>query len=103
MELIETRLFTRQVQAALTAEEYRLLQLELILRPDSGDLIRGSGGLRKVRCRLAGRGKRGGARVIYYWKRAADQIFLLFLFSKGVQSNLSPSELRTLRRLVAEE
>jgi hypothetical protein len=41
--------------------------------------------------------------VIYYWKRAADQIFLLFLFPKGVQSNLSPSELRTLRRLVAEE
>ena len=52
MKLIETSLFTSQVQAALTAEEYRLLQLQLILRPDSGDLIRGSGGLRKVRCRL---------------------------------------------------
>lgn len=103
MELIETSLFTKQVRAALSEEEYRLLQLELILRPDSGDLIPGSGGLRKVRCRLAGRGKRGGARVIYYWKRAANQIFLLFLYPKGVQSKLAPAELRALRRLVAEE
>lgn len=103
MELIETRLFTSQVQSALTAEEYRLLQLQLIVRPESGDLIRGSGGLRKVRCRLAGRGKRGGARVVYYWNPVAEQIFLLLLYPKGAQSNLSPSQLRTLRRLVAEE
>ena len=66
MELIETAVFTKQVHATLSDEQYRQLQLYLILRPDAGDLIPASGGLRKVRWQLPGRGKRGGARVIYY-------------------------------------
>lgn len=103
MELIETAVFTKQVQATLSDEEYRALQLYLILQPEVGDLIRGSGGLRKMRWRLPGRGKRGGARVIYYWKSAAGQIFLLFLYPKNVRSTLSPAELRVLRQLVADD
>lgn len=102
MELIETSVFTKQVLAALSDEEYRALQLHLIGRPDAGVLIPGSGGLRKVRWRLPGRGKRGGARVIYYWKAAAGQIFLLFLYPKNVRSDLSAPELRILRQLVAD-
>ncbi len=102
MELIETPVFTRQVQAALSDDEYRALQLHLILRPDAGAMIPGSGGLRKLRWKMPGRGKRGGARVIYYWKTAADQIFLLFLYPKNVRSNLSPAEIRALRKLIAD-
>ena len=100
MELIETPIFTRQVLAALSEEEYRALQLHLVGRPDAGVLIPGSGGLRKVRWRLPGRGKRGGARVIYYWQSAADQLYLLFLYPKAVRSNLSARELRVLRQMV---
>jgi hypothetical protein len=103
VELIETPTFTRQVQEALSDDEYRAFQLHLLLRPDAGDLIPGTDGLRKVRWRLRDRGKRGGARVIYYWKSAAGQIFLLYLYAKNVRSDMSPRELRILRNLVADE
>jgi mRNA-degrading endonuclease RelE of RelBE toxin-antitoxin system len=103
MELIETSLFTKQVEASLSDEEYRALQLHLVLHPDVGDVIPGSGGLRKMRWRLQGRGKRGGARVIYYWKNSAGQIFLLFLYPKNERSSLSPAELRILRKLVTDD
>jgi mRNA-degrading endonuclease RelE of RelBE toxin-antitoxin system len=75
MELIETAVFSKQVHEAWSDEEYRAFQLHLILAPNAGALIPGSGGLRKIRWRMAGRGKRGGARVIYYWKSGAGQIF----------------------------
>jgi len=67
MVIVETSIFTRQVQDLLSDDEYRSLQITLAKRPEVGALIEGSGGLRKVRWALAGRGKRGGVRVIYYW------------------------------------
>jgi hypothetical protein len=103
IELIETAVFTRQVREAWSDDEYRAFQLHLILKPDAGALIPGSGGLRKIRWRMPGRGKRGGSRVIYYWKSGAGLIFLLFLYPKNVRSDLSPSELRMLRRLIADD
>ena len=102
MELIETPVFTQQVQATLTPEEYRAFQLHLILHPELGARIPGAGGLRKIRWRVADRGKRGGIRVIYYWKSVADQLFLLFLYPKNVRSDLSAKELRTLRALITD-
>ncbi|MEW6369033.1 MAG: type II toxin-antitoxin system RelE/ParE family toxin [Acidobacteriota bacterium] len=103
MELIETPVFTRQVVERLSDEEYRQLQLYLVLRPDAGPVIPRSGGLRKLRWRLSGRGKRGGARVIYYWMGSATRLCLLFLYPKNVRSDLRPEELRVLRSLVAAE
>lgn len=103
MELIETPVFTRQVLEQLSDEEYRELQLYLVLRPEAGALIPRSGGLRKLRWRLPGRGKRGGARVIYYWRSASGLLFLLFLYPKNVRSDLRPDELRVLRDLVEPE
>jgi hypothetical protein len=66
IELVETPVFTRQVMEQFSSEEYRAFQLYLMLRPDAGAVIPASHGLRKVRWVLAGRGKRGGARIIYY-------------------------------------
>ena len=50
-----------------------------------------------------GRGKRGGARVIYYWKRARERLFLLFLYPKNVRSDLTPAQLRVLQKLITDE
>ena len=66
MEFVETPLFTRLVKKLLNDDEYRELQEVLIYRPDLGDVIQGTGGLRKIRWMRKGRGKRGGVRVIYY-------------------------------------
>ena len=103
MELVETPVFSRQGDEQLSAEEYRLLQLHLIANPEAGRIIRQSGGLRKLRWRLPGRGKRGGARIIYFWKRSVGRLYLLFLYPKNVQADLTIAQLRRLRALVAGE
>jgi hypothetical protein len=64
MRFIETPIFTRAVDDLLDDEQYRSLQLALLLRPESGALIPGMGGLRKIRWSLKGKGKRGGCRII---------------------------------------
>ncbi len=103
MELIETPIFTRQVTQQLGDDEYRLLQLHLLRRPDAGVIIPGSGGLRKLRWRLPGRGKRGSARIIYYWKVARGRLYLLFLYPKNVRSDLTRAQLQALRKLILDE
>ena len=87
----------------LDDEEYRSLQLALLLRPQQGPLIRGSGGLRKIRWRRKGQGKRGGLRVIYYLEPKKQTIYMLFVYSKSEQGDLTPAQVRTLARIVREE
>ena len=103
MVIVETSVFTRQVQKILTDEEYRALQMALIARPDMGKVIRGSGGIRKVRWSTRGRGKRGGVRVIYYWAVVREQLLMLFIYPKTKQSDLTREQLKTLRRIVEGE
>ena len=103
MEIKETSIFTRRIQLILDDESYRLLQLHLVHRPDSGDLIRGSGGIRKIRWAPTGAGKRGGARIMYYWAVDANTILMLFAFAKNEQSDLTPAQLRQLAAIVKEE
>ena len=74
--VVETPVFTRVITAALADEQYQRLQIALLLRPEQGDVIRGSGGLRKVRWALPESGERGGLRVIYYWS-AGDRAFYM--------------------------
>ena len=103
MVIIETSVFTRQVQDLLTDEEYRLLQVMLVSRPDRGSIIRGTAGLRKLRWSLPGKGKRGGTRVIYYWAVSQDQILMLFIYPKHERGDLTPAQLKLLRQIVEEE
>jgi len=67
MELIETSTFTRQIIALLRDEEYGEFQSRIAANPELGARIKGGGGIRKARVAVGSRGKRGGARVIYYW------------------------------------
>jgi len=103
MEFIETPVFTKAIEKHLEHEEYRALQLSLILRPRQGALLQGGAGLRKLRWRHGARGKRGGLRIIYYWIGAEDVIYLLLAYSKVSQADLTPKQLETLKHLVKEE
>ena len=102
MLIIETPLFTKLIQELVPDENYRLLQQTLILRPETGDLIQGGGGLRKIRWKVPGRGKRGGLRVIYYWDISAERIYMLLAYLKNQQEDLTPAQLRQLRQLIKE-
>jgi mRNA-degrading endonuclease RelE of RelBE toxin-antitoxin system len=89
----------------LTDSEYLELQTALILQPELGDVIPDTGGLRKLRWKESrrGKGKRGGVRVIYYWYASGSLIYLLHIYSKSEQEDLSADEKRILRRLVSKE
>ena len=103
MRFIETPIFTAALRRALDDSAYRALQLALVLRPEQGPVLVGSGGLRKLRWGTAGRGKRGGVRVIYYWDAPSETFFMLYLYAKNVQGDLTAAQLKVLRRIVEEE
>ena len=103
MVIIETPIFTWQLLAILSDDEYRELQKGLLGHPEAGKVIPGSGGLRKLRWAFDGRGKRGGVRLIYYWFTAQGSLLLLFIYPKNVQDDLTPDQLRQLKRIVEEE
>ena len=103
MRFVETPIFTREVSILLDDEEYRALQMALVLRPEQGRLIPGGAGLRKIRWALGDRGKRAGCRVIYYWSKTEETIYMLLAYRKSKQEDLTPAQLECLRRLVRRE
>lgn len=94
---VETPIFYRRVQQYLDDEEYGEMQALLTLRPDAGNVIKGTGGMRKLRWAGSGRGKRGGLRVIYYWWVAKDRISLLMVYPKNEQDDLTVDQLKQLK------
>jgi hypothetical protein len=98
----ETPVFTRLIKELMDDELYRQLQNFLIEQPDAGDLIEGTGGLRKVRWKLPGTGKRGGIRVIYFWRVAEVQILMLLAYAKSAADDLSPAQKKQLRLIVED-
>ena len=89
----------------LSDDEYAQLQGALIVDPEAGDVIKETGGLRKLRWRQErrGKGKRGGVRVIYYWYATGSLIYLLIAYSKNERDDLSCTQKKGLARLVKEE
>ncbi len=94
---VETPIFNRRVQEYLDDDDYAEMQAFLVRRPDAGNIIKGSGGIRKLRWAGSGRGKRGGLRVIYYWWVAKDRISLLLVYPKNEQDDLTADQLKKLR------
>jgi len=96
-QLIESSLFSRHVYDHLNEEEYVALQWHLMVDPAAGDVIRGTGGVRKLRWAAKGKGKRGGIRVIYYWQNSAGEIWLLALYAKNEMDTLPTDVLKRMR------
>ncbi|HAM40244.1 MAG TPA: hypothetical protein DD714_02895 [Candidatus Omnitrophica bacterium] len=99
MEFVETSIFTQRITRLLTDDEYYDLQATLAEHPKAGDVIPGAGGLRKLRWRASGRGKRGGLRIIYYcWSE--NRLYMVFAYDKTEQGDLTHEQLKTLRAYV---
>ena len=97
ISFVETKLFTRLVGELLGDDEYALLQQVLISNPALGDVIPGSGGVRKMRWGAPGRGKRGGLRVIYFLRSRQGQIWMLTLYPKNVADSIPAHVLRQIK------
>lgn len=100
MIFIETTIFTKLLASYLSDEEYRCFQEFLIENPSAGDVIQGTGGLRKIRWSVGDKGKRGGVRIIYYFHMAKDHIYLMTLYAKNEVTDLSSDNKKTLRQLL---
>jgi mRNA-degrading endonuclease RelE of RelBE toxin-antitoxin system len=103
MIFIEAATFTKLLPKYLTDEEYRALQTYLMQKPDVGDLVKGSGGVRKVRWASEGRGKSGGVRIIYYWKKPDHEIWMLTIYSKSERATIPGHVLRQIAEAIDHE
>ena len=100
---VETKLFTRLVQQYLSDEEYARIQNKLIADAEAGVVVRGSGGVRKLRVGTSNRGKRGAYRLIYYTRLADDQIWMLTIYPKNVTNSIPAHVLKAIRQEIEDE
>jgi hypothetical protein len=103
MIFIETSIFTKILPNYLSDDDYRGLQSYLLQKPDAGDIVRGSGGVRKVRWAVSGRGKSGGIRAIYYWKKSEHEIWMLTIYNKSERATISGNVLKQIAEAIDHE
>lgn len=103
MKFIEAALFTKYIYKYLSEDEYLGLQQFLFKHPEAGQIVRGSGGVRKIRWAMRGTGKSGGARVIYYFKKQDDEIWLLTIYSKSETESIPAHILREIAKEIENE
>lgn len=106
-EIYHTTLFNRLISSLLKKrqilqEDFNDFKEELAKNPDIGDVIPGTSGVRKARLKSASRGKRGGSRVCYYDITEENSIYLLFIYAKNQQENLTSEEKKLLKDIVTE-
>lgn len=99
--VVELPLFLRQAESVWDEDERQALVDYLARNPESGDIIPGTGGVRKVRWARAGSGKRGGARVIYFYYHADAPIYLLLAYAKAKREDMTPDEKKAVANLAA--
>jgi hypothetical protein len=102
---VELPPFERNRQDYLNDENFHAFQKILMQNPEAGDVIEGTGGLRKIRYtdEKRGKGKRGGLRVIYYWWVSGQQFWLFTLFNKNEMNDLTPEQRKILKDLLKQE
>ncbi len=94
---VESPLFSKNVLDYLTDDEYGVFQKFLATNPDTGAVVRGSGGVRKVRWSRRGTGKSGGVRVLYFARTEAGEIWLLLIYAKSAVDSIPGHILKTLK------
>jgi hypothetical protein len=97
--VVEAAEFLRQAQRFMTNEERAALVNYLARHPESGDLIKGAGGVRKLRWALAGKGKSGGARVIYFFHSPSIPLYVISAYAKSERANISDADRNDFKRL----
>ena len=102
IDFVYTPLFERSARGLLDDESMRQAELELLSDPRAGSTVAGTGGIRKLRVALPGRGKRGSTRVAYLYLEVRGRIYFLLAYAKGDQDNLSAADKKLLRTLVTE-
>lgn len=94
--------YLRTAEGVLSDEEWQVVERALLDNPRAGDLVAGTGGVRKLRVAFAGRGKSGSARTIYLHVDAQGRVYFLLAYAKNLQETISAAEKRILRALVAD-
>ena len=102
MEFIEAAVFTKIINQLMSDDDYRAMQEAMIVQPDIGCIIKGTGGLRKLRWGQGGSGKRGGVRTIYYWQVSEDVFYMLYAYTKNRKTDLTSAEKKVLSELARE-
>jgi mRNA-degrading endonuclease RelE of RelBE toxin-antitoxin system len=97
LTFVETKLFTSLVHGYLSDDEYAALQISIAANPEAGDIVRGSGGVRKLRWSGSGRGKRGGIRVIYYLRSARGEVWMLTVYAKNEADSIPAQVLKRIK------
>lgn len=100
--IVELPPFLKKAAKILEKEEIEALRAYLLQYPDKGDVIPGTGGIRKLRWAASGRGKRGGARVIYFYHVVGTTIYLMACYTKNEQDDLSPQVKKQLKAVVEQ-
>ena len=103
MIFIEARVFTKLLPRYLSDDDYHGLQSYLINKPDGGVLVRGAGGVRKVRWSAEGRGKSGGIHILYYWHKSDSEIWMLTSYSKSEKASISSEDLKLMSEAIGRE
>jgi hypothetical protein len=100
LEFVYTPLFLASARGLFDDEALRQIEITLLVQPRTGDVIAGTGGIRKLRAALPGRGKRGGARLVYLYLEVRGTVYMLLAYAKNEQVDLSTAEKRALRNMV---
>ncbi|MDR3750163.1 MAG: type II toxin-antitoxin system RelE/ParE family toxin [Terracidiphilus sp.] len=101
LTVVETSAFARRAEKLLSIDEHEELVFYLALHPQSGDEIPGTGGVRKMRFAARGKGKSGGVRVIYYFFDEENPLYVIFLYGKNEQANLTPEQKKDVAAFAA--